>query len=521
MHAAAAEVDSPRLTNGLANGASADAAEESEHVQREGMGSPFRDVKNFWATESLPDDAAGPAGALVFKVRKGTNLVSADRNGLSDPYVIVKAHTCSSWRSKVCYKTLNPEWDQEHDFEGYLEDITKGPVKLRVYDFDVLSYNDPIGKCQVDISALTHYGVEHKLVFDDVPLIGVAHGTISFDVHFELKPVFALFPGTPVHASAAQALRRRPPADASKLELFRDGILRFLSRKLFLYIAVVWFMTLVTTIGFIVVLMIGQLIPDWTGKGTPVDPPREEAGWSREARLVGLSDDHLMHWSNVCFQVATGLFSYLNGIATPWRVSVLVHHFSSRSSAPTKDFYGRTTEAIWFHIPERPRLFIASCLCLSVFFHFASQATRLTWTTYHSSNTMPGVVPVNVTFGFSIVFGVAAGIMQGAQEKKLQKANPERYPPGLDSHLTDFIKRWRNGEIRLCSLRTFRELLRQSREEKAKWVIANELQRMKTVQRLNGSMSNVKAGMNNAAAAMGRKSKVAPEEPAKAQPLAP
>lgn len=97
---------------------------------------------------------------------------------------------------------------------------------------------------QVDISGLIppdgvpQYGPDHALHFNDVKLAGVRHGTISFSVYFELKPVFALFPGTPVHASAAQALRRRPPDNASCFEIFRDEVLRFLSRKLFLYFAV-------------------------------------------------------------------------------------------------------------------------------------------------------------------------------------------------------------------------------------------------------------------------------------------
>ena len=69
-----------------------------------------------------------------------------------------------------------------------------------------------------------------------------------------------------------------------------------------------------------------------------------------------------------------------------------------------------------FQIPPRPRAFIAFCLCSSVFFHFATQATRLIWTDYYSSNVMPGTLPVNVTFGLSIVFGVVAGITQGCQE---------------------------------------------------------------------------------------------------------
>jgi len=466
--------------------ASSEEVDKAEHmlsdVQQvaENFVDEIANVGGYWDTSELTDDVAGPAGALVFTLHSGANLMSADRNGLSDPYCIVKVHSSNVWRSRVAFKTLNPVWNQEHDFEGYLEDQVRRPIKIRVYDFDVLSLNDPIGKCQVDISALTQYGIDNKLSFTDVPLSGVAHGSISFDVHFELKPVFALFPGTPVHASAAQALRRRPPPDATCLERARDGNLRLHSRIRYLYFAVAWLSSLACTIGFIVVLYFGIFIPMFAGLGNATLPEREEAPWSREARFVGLSDDELMYWSNVCFQVCTALFSYLNGIAIPWRVSILCHHLSSRSSAPGCDFYGRPTEAIWFHIPQRPRAMIASFLCLSVFFHFATQATRLVWTSYEASNTMPGTAPVNITFGLSIIFAIAAGITQGGQEKKLQAMDPERYPPGLGHHFKEFYKKWRNREIKLCSLKTIKAFLNHSKEEKAKWVIANELQRMKT-----------------------------------------
>ena len=82
------------------------------------------------------------------------------------------------------------------------------------------------------------------------------------------------------------------------------------------------------------------------------------------------------------------------------------------------DFYGRETEAIWFHIPERSRAIISICLCLSVTMHFATQATRFVWLDYKGSNDpSDGMIPVNVTFVLSIVFAIAGGVVQGTQEK--------------------------------------------------------------------------------------------------------
>ena len=308
---------------------------------------PATDLRSMWDTSHLSQDAAGPAGVLVFTLHKGVDLVSADPNGLSDPYCIVKVNRSRVWRSKVIRKTLNPVWEQEHSFEGYLEDQTRAPIKIRVYDFDVTSFNDPIGKVEVDISALKTHGKEHGLTFTDVKLTGVPHGSISFDVHFELRPVFALFPGTPVHASAAQALNRAPPADASALEKMRDGLLRLLARKTFLYLAILWVCTIVCAGGFIAVVFIGMYVPAMGNMGTAPNVTLEHAPWARDANLVGLSDEQLMFWANFLIQVFTGLFSYLNGIALPWRLSILLHHCSKRSSAAGCDFYGRPTDAIW------------------------------------------------------------------------------------------------------------------------------------------------------------------------------
>ena len=258
--------------------ASRDDDEQKEHHLSSMVGavddvvSSITDIPHLWSVDDLPDEISGPAGALVFTLHKGTDLLSADRNGFSDPYCIVKVFQSPVWRSKVCFKTLNPVWNQTHDFEGYLADQVRKPIKIRVYDFDVLTLNDPIGKCEVDIGELALPGKEHALHFNDVQLQGVPHGTISFSVYFELKPVFRLFPGTPVHASAAQALRRRPPKDATCVELFRDGLLRLLSRKIFLYLAILWLLSLVATIGFVVVLYFAILLPVMMNSGTPKTP---------------------------------------------------------------------------------------------------------------------------------------------------------------------------------------------------------------------------------------------------------
>ena len=155
----------------------------------------------------------------------------------------------------------------------------------------------------------------------------------------------------------------------------------------------------------------------------------------------------------------TGLFSYVHLVAMPWRLSIAWHLLDRRSSAPGRDFYGRRTEAIWFHIPTRPRVMIISLLWASTVMHFATQACRFVWYSYELSNTLPGTVPTNATFGLAIVFGCWAGIKQGQEEKKLRKQTPARYPPDIQSHVLGMLKRKELSILQLltCQLKAVLE----------------------------------------------------------------
>ena len=50
-------------------------------------------------------------GVLKLTLEMGTGLMAADRNGFSDPYVIVKTAD-QTWKSETRKKTLNPVWNQ-------------------------------------------------------------------------------------------------------------------------------------------------------------------------------------------------------------------------------------------------------------------------------------------------------------------------------------------------------------------------------------------------------------------------
>lgn len=82
-----------------------------------------------------------------------------------------------------------------------------------------------------------------------------------------------------------------------------------------------------------------------------------------------------------------------------------------------------------FHIPPHKRRWIVALLCGNAFFQYATQATRFIWSSYDDSQSMPGVLWINLTFVLSIMCGISSGIWQGCAEGAVRKADPGRFPP--------------------------------------------------------------------------------------------
>lgn len=380
-------------------------------------------------TDAKPFNAAnarGTPGKLTVHIHSASDLRAADSNGLSDPFVRVTAGR-KRLKTRVLNRTLNPVWDQRLEFFGALEAFLLKPVVLRVWDFDMLSLNDPIGSVTISLDEMREQQSDftRQLVFDDMELQGAKHGTLSFTVTFELtKQVFAN-PASPVHASASQALCVGAPADASTTERWRDALLLFLgTHPLFRWAGVIWITSVVAWGGFVALLYLSY-IPffDENYAGAPfVD--------------LGLSKSQLQFWKNVCLQVLTGCFTWQKLITTPWRLSIAAHSVcrltqrgSGRPRGPGLDWYGRSTDAMWFSIPLKKRALISVLLLCDLAFHFATQGARLGWSSFQASNEMPGTLVINLTFGVSIISGISAGIIQGRAQARLQEADPARFPP--------------------------------------------------------------------------------------------
>ncbi|XP_078176995.1 GTPase activating protein 1-like [Carex rostrata] len=85
-------------------------------------------------------------GLLKVKVRKGVNLAVKDVSS-SDPYVVLRMGQ-KKLKTKVIKKNTNPVWDEELTLS--IEDPNI-PIRVNVYDEDLLSRDDSMGHAEIDI----------------------------------------------------------------------------------------------------------------------------------------------------------------------------------------------------------------------------------------------------------------------------------------------------------------------------------------------------------------------------------
>ncbi|XP_010635506.1 multiple C2 and transmembrane domain-containing protein 1 isoform X8 [Fukomys damarensis] len=98
-------------------------------------------------------------GIVSITLIEGRDLKAMDSNGLSDPYVKFRLGH-QKYKSKIMPKTLNPQWREQFDFHLFEE--RGGIIDITTWDKDAGKRDDFIGRCQVDLSALSREQT-HKL----------------------------------------------------------------------------------------------------------------------------------------------------------------------------------------------------------------------------------------------------------------------------------------------------------------------------------------------------------------------
>ncbi|KAM0041822.1 putative C2 domain-containing protein [Helianthus debilis subsp. tardiflorus] len=87
-------------------------------------------------------------GLLKVKIKRGLSLAVRDITD-SDPYVVIKMGD-QKQKTRVVNKDVNPVWDE--DLTLSVEDANL-PIKLTVYDHDMLSKDDPMGDAEFEIKS--------------------------------------------------------------------------------------------------------------------------------------------------------------------------------------------------------------------------------------------------------------------------------------------------------------------------------------------------------------------------------
>ncbi|XP_057472907.1 uncharacterized protein LOC130761430 isoform X1 [Actinidia eriantha] len=111
-------------------------------------------------------------GLIELVLIEARDLVAADIRGTSDPYVRVHYGSMKR-RTKVMYKTLNPQWHQTLEFPD-----DGSPLVLHVKDHNALLPTSSIGDCVVEYHRLPPNQICDKWI----PLQGVKRGEIHIQI---------------------------------------------------------------------------------------------------------------------------------------------------------------------------------------------------------------------------------------------------------------------------------------------------------------------------------------------------
>lgn len=116
-------------------------------------------------------------GQLSIYLRCARNLMVADLNGSSDPYVKV-TYAGKTQKTHVIRKSLNPQWGLKLDFMAKRHEAVANGFHLEVFDHDTFNKDDPMGALRIDLKALAD---TNQLIFQEpLPTQGVIEFTVGW-----------------------------------------------------------------------------------------------------------------------------------------------------------------------------------------------------------------------------------------------------------------------------------------------------------------------------------------------------
>lgn len=140
-------------------------------------------------TKELPQaDLITNQGDLTVIAKSAENLISADTNGFSDPYLkfYLNDEEDPIFKTHVEKKTLNPTWNESHTFE--INNRVMDTLFVKVMDWDATSGDDYIGCGKIRLCDVAPY----KTTSIDLPIVleGKDGGVVHLD--FEYKPKYII-----------------------------------------------------------------------------------------------------------------------------------------------------------------------------------------------------------------------------------------------------------------------------------------------------------------------------------------
>jgi len=120
-------------------------------------------------------------GKLYVHVKQANDLLAADPDGFSDPYVIaiVGKH---SHQTKTESRTLNPIWNEHFEFK--FDDHTVENLNFEVYDRDRGRRDDPLGIFKIPLKELPANKHEEERV---IKLNATTTGTLTVGLRLEVE----------------------------------------------------------------------------------------------------------------------------------------------------------------------------------------------------------------------------------------------------------------------------------------------------------------------------------------------
>ncbi|KAI0241778.1 Tricalbin-2 [Massospora cicadina] len=131
-----------------------------------------------------PSESARNRGILQVKVLFAENLIPADKDGSSDPYVALSLNGGKKSKTEVRKNTLNPEFGQTFSFK--VMDRINSTLRIEAFDWNQIQSHKALGYAEVALEPLP---VETQVV-EAFPLAGVSSGAVTLELVFAPMYVF-------------------------------------------------------------------------------------------------------------------------------------------------------------------------------------------------------------------------------------------------------------------------------------------------------------------------------------------